>query len=323
MIGRSFTLLQRYWPLRCKECAVSMIVRTKVNLTRLGHALCVFLSLALSMLPCASSLASAAPLAPQITCWPSSLWTWPSTASTTVLWNKSMEKRSTKYLWSMRALDSSALYLHSTSSPRKKSPQSLPPQFQERWTSPVSSWTSLTGMTFGIFLVLPESFLHSFAFSPSTKTWETSGGIPLGSFEAFAEGQHKGLLNILKKNNIIRVVWTFWRRTQSFEHSEKGHFNGLLTNSEEGEKLGSLEHSEEGGQNLKILTNNLMAVWQRATLQEKPEIYLYPSDYCHWLKRDNNIRESWWRQDDQHNLQENLERRFYPDLSNKELRILE
>ena len=50
---------------------------------------------------------------------------------------------------------------------RKKSPQSLPLQFQgtlimflkkfnqilftERWTSPVSSWTSLTGTTFGIY----------------------------------------------------------------------------------------------------------------------------------------------------------------------------
>ena len=44
-------------------------------------------------------LHSVVPLAPQITSWPSSSWTSQSTASTTAQWNKSMEKRSTKYLW--------------------------------------------------------------------------------------------------------------------------------------------------------------------------------------------------------------------------------
>ena len=44
-------------------------------------------------------LFTVAPLEPPTTFWQSSSWTSPSTASTTAPWNKSMEKRSTKYLW--------------------------------------------------------------------------------------------------------------------------------------------------------------------------------------------------------------------------------
>ena len=53
----------------------------------------------------------------------------------------------------------------------------------------------------GTFLVLPESSLHFFVFSPSTKMWETNEGIPSESFDQSGEGQH---------NETKKVFWTFW-----------------------------------------------------------------------------------------------------------------
>ena len=111
--------------------------------------------------------------------------------------------------------------------------------------------------------------------------------------------QHKGLLNILKKNT-IRVFLKFWRRTPS----------------------GPFRHSEGGKQHLRILTNNTRPVWRRPTLQERTWDILV-SFRLVASERENNIWELRWTQSDQHNLQENLERRLYPDLSNKEIRILE
>ena len=61
----------------------------------------------------------------------------------------------------------------------------------------------------GTFLVLPESSLHSFVFSPSTKMWGTSEGTPSESSEQFKEEDQKGPLNIFYK--IFKG---------SFEHSD-------------------------------------------------------------------------------------------------------